>query len=141
VAMTKRAQNKVDLTAGITASLQPYNVDALSKALTRIPVYRPGEREALTFMQGLKAHIERIGKSLQDNQQVFMYCWHGPIQLQVLNISMPSDNVVAMHCLNSESCDVHVTGHMHSITFSFEIRTLVPPAVRTPIGFNMPSSK
>lgn len=68
-----------------------------------------------------------------------MYGWHGHEKvLQVLNISMPSTNVVSLHCTDGDGCHVHVAGHMHSVNF-FTIHTIVPPpAVRVPIGFVMP---
>ena len=69
-----------------------------------------------------------------------MYCWHGHEKMRVLEISMPSHNVVALHCINADNCQVHITGHMNSVNFSFLIHTIVPPEVRTPIGFNMPNS-
>jgi hypothetical protein len=95
---------------------------------------------AETFMEGLRAQAERLSKGLRDNEQVFMYCCHGIEKLQVLEISMPSSNVVSMCCLDAEKRSTYVTGHMHAITFSFVIETIVPPAERTPIGFNMPQS-
>ena len=51
---------------------------------------------------------------------------------------MPSANVVSMKCSDADGRDTYVTGHMHAITFSFVIATIVPPAERTAIGFSMP---
>jgi hypothetical protein len=68
-----------------------------------------------------------------------MFCYHGPERLQVLEVSMPSENVVSLRCLNSDSEETYVTGHMHSVTFSYTVHTIVPPEVKRPIGFRMPS--
>jgi hypothetical protein len=101
---------------------------------------RPEERQAEEFMEGLKAHAKRLEESLWDDQELQMFCCHGYERLQVLEISMPSLNVVALHCLDNEGRETHVTGHMHSVNFSFMVRTIEPPKIRTPIGFNMPRS-
>lgn len=98
------------------------------------------QRQASEFMEGLKAHAKRLEESLQENQELLMYCWHGHEKMRVLEISMPSHNVVALHCINADNCQVHITGHMNSVNFSFLIHTVVPPEVRTRIGFNMPNS-
>ena len=92
------------------------------------------------FMEGLKAQAEQLGKGLQDNQQVLMYCYHGLEKLCVRSIGMPSANVVSMRCVDADNRETYITGHMHAVTFSFVIHTLVPPEVKTPIGFNIPNS-
>jgi hypothetical protein len=101
----------------------------------------PNEELAKRFMEGLKAEADRLGSGLRENQQVLMYCYHGLEKLLVRSISMPSPNVVSMHCVDADDRDTHVTGHMHAVTFSFVVHTIVPPEVRRPIGFNMPSEE
>ena len=112
---------------------------ALSPATLQIQ--RPEERAAESFMEGLREHAERLSNGLQENQELQMYCYHGPENLRVLEIGMPSENVVALRCVNSDGEEAHVTGHMHSVTFSFLIHTIVPPEVKRPIGFRMPSDE
>lgn len=99
------------------------------------------ERAAESFMEGLREHAERLCNGLQENQELQMYCYHGSEPLRVLEISMPSENVVALRCVNREGEETHVTGHMHSVTFSFLIHTIVPPEVKRPIGFRMPADE
>jgi hypothetical protein len=105
-----------------------------------VPMYQVGEREAINFMKGLKAKVNSVEKQLKSDQQVFMYCWHGHEKLQVVGLSMPSDNVISMRCQDSEQREVHVTGHMHAFSFSIVVHTIKPPAVRVSIGFEMPQS-
>jgi hypothetical protein len=109
----------------------------LSPATLRIQ--RPEERAAESFMEGLRQRAESLESGLQENQEIQMFCYHGPENLRVLEVSMPSENVVSLRCLNADGEEAHVTGHMHSVTFSFLIHTIVPPEVKRPIGFNMPS--
>lgn len=108
----------------------------LSAAALRIQ--RPEERAAESFMEGLRQHAEGLEGGLQENQEIQMFCYHGPESLRVLEVSMPSENVVSLRCLNADGEEAHVTGHMHSVTFSFLIHTIVPPEVKRLIGFNMP---
>lgn len=105
-----------------------------------IPI-SPEERAAESFMEGLRRHTETLEESLKDNQELQMFCYHGYERLQVLEISMPSENVVSLRCLNVDNDETHVTGHMHSVNFSYVIHTIVPPNVKCPIGFIMPSDE
>lgn len=104
-----------------------------------LQIQRPEERAAESFMEGLRQHAENLESGLQENQELQMFCYHGPENLRVLEVSMPSENVVSLRCLNSDDEETHVTGHMHSVTFSFLIHTIVPPEVKRSIGFRMPS--
>jgi hypothetical protein len=119
---------------------EAYGIDRITEPLHKVPKPTdPFERLAEHFMQGLQAQANELSKGLKDNQQLLMYCYHGYEKLRVLSINMPSMNVVAMHCVDADDRETHVTGHLHAVTFSFVIDTLVPPEVRKPIGFNMPS--
>jgi hypothetical protein len=69
-----------------------------------------------------------------------MICWHGGERFQVLSVSMPSNNVVALHCRSAEGELIQVTGHMNSITFSFRVLTASEPVKCTRIGFELPST-
>jgi hypothetical protein len=100
-----------------------------------------GEQEAEIFMKGLLNQVRDIELTLQANQELIMICWHCDERLQVLSVSMPSNNVVALHCRNAEGTAIQVTGHMNAITFSFQIVTMTAPVERIKIGFDMPSSK
>lgn len=106
---------------------------------TRLVIRRPEERAAESFMEGLREHADKLEAGLREDQELHMLCYHGPERLRVLEISMPSENVVSLRCLNADGDETHVTGHMHAVTFSFVIHTIVPPEVKTPIGFRMPS--
>jgi hypothetical protein len=116
------------------APVLPGGIDFISSRPISVA---PEERQADEFMKGLKKHARLLETSLNENQELHMYCSNG---YRVLHISMPSHNVVAMHCLDHDGNETHVTGHMNSVTFEFVIHTLVPPETRRPIGFNMPSS-
>jgi hypothetical protein len=107
--------------------------------LSTLAIQRPEERAAESFMEGLRQRAESLERGLQENQEIQMFCYHGPENLRVLEVSMPSENVVSLRCLNADGEEAHVTGHMHSVTFSFLIHTIVPPEVKRPIGFRMPS--
>jgi len=50
---------------------------------------------------------------------------------------MPSENVVAPRCVDANGNQVQLTGHMHSVTFSFMVRKIQPPAKRNKMGFSM----
>jgi hypothetical protein len=96
------------------------------------------QEAAKKFIDGLRTQVARRSADLKENQEVAMYCWHGHEHLRVISISMPSHNVVAMHCVDANDCPTDVTGHIHSISFSIKVHTIVPPATKTPIGFEMP---
>jgi hypothetical protein len=98
------------------------------------------ETQARMYMEGLKAQSDALAKTLGPNQEVEMNCWHGTEKLKVLSVSLPSENVVALRCVDDEGATVQVTGHMNSLTFSFRVSTIVPPAVRKQIGFVMPNA-
>lgn len=108
-------------------------------AINRANVMLPAT-EAETYMDGLKAQHDELLKGLKDNEQLVMICWHGHERLQVTNIEMPSDNVVAMHCIDETGATIQVTGHMNALTLSFRVLKIEPPAVRKLIGFAMPNS-
>ena len=104
--------------------------------MTNIPTI--WETQARMYMEGLKAQADALGKTLGPNQEVEMNCWHGADKLKVQSVSLPSENVVALRCIDHEGATVQVTGHMNSLTFSFRVSTVVPPDVRKQIGFVMP---
>ncbi len=114
---------------------------ALSSRMTMPRIPSMWETQAELYMEGLKTQHDELSKTLKDNEQLVMICWHGHDKLQVISISMPSDNVVAMRCIDETSATIQVTGHMNALTFSFRIHTIIPPAVRKPIGFEMPQSE
>lgn len=122
--------------AGILRDSETRWLPELSPAL--VPI-RPEERAAESFMEGLREHANKLEAGLREDQELHMLCYHGPERLRVLEISMPSLNVVSLRCLNADGEEAHVTGHMHAVTFSFVIHTIVPPEVKQPIGFRMPS--
>jgi len=99
------------------------------------------ETQAKLFMEGLKAQVEQLEASLKADQELVMICWHGHEKFQVLSVSMPSKNVVALNCRDAEGDVTQVTGHMNSVTFSFRIVTAKEPSKRRPIGFEMPGSQ
>jgi len=96
------------------------------------------EVQAELFMDGLKDQVNTLEESLSDDQELVMTCWHGPEHLQVLQVSMPSRNVVALHCIDAQGNQAQVTGHMNAVTFSFRVVTVSPPAKPRKIGFCMP---
>lgn len=111
----------------------------MSELVANIPSF--WETQARIYMEGLKAQADALDKMLGPNQEVEMNRWHGAEKLIVLNVSLPSENVVALHCIDNEGATVQVTGHMNSLTFSFRVNTIVPPAVRKQIGFVMPNAE
>ena len=103
-----------------------------------LPTILPIDRaamEAETYMEGMKAQHDALLKTLKDDEQLLMICWHGHEKLEVMRISMPSNNVVAMTCLDETGATVQVTGHMNAVNFSYRVHKIVPPAVRIAIGF------
>jgi len=100
---------------------------------------RSAEQEGIAFMEGLRGQLLHTEASLDDSQQVFVYCWHGHEKLRVLGFSMSSDNVVSMKCESVDGSDVIVSGHMHSVSVSIVVRELEESAVRRVIGFELPS--
>ena len=69
-----------------------------------LQIRRPGEWEAESFMDGLRAQAAAMEIGVRENQELRMFCYHGLEKLRVLEISMPSDNVVCMRCLD-EDCE------------------------------------
>jgi hypothetical protein len=143
--MTRAAQDGFGAQLARISELATPSVSALSAmSMPTLPsaAYRfrhPEERAADCFMEGLRQCAEDLENGLQENQELQMFCYHGPEKLRVLEVSMPSENVVSLQCLNLDGEETHVTGHMHSVTFSYLIHTIVPPEVKRPIGFTMPS--
>ena len=110
--------------------------DRLREMMANIPTI--WETQARLYMEGLKAQADALAETLGPQQEVVMNCWHGTEKLAVLRVSLPSENVVALHCVDTDGNTVQVTGHMNSLTFSFRVQNIVPPAIRRPIGFIMP---
>jgi hypothetical protein len=136
--MSREAQDNLGTQlARLSAPVMP----SMHEFVPEMRIQRPEERAANSFMHGLRQHAQRLASGLRENQELQMYCYHGPENLRVLEISMPSENVVSLQCLNSNDEELHVTGHMHSVTFSYLVHTIVPPEVKRPIGFNMPSEE
>lgn len=106
-------------------------------ALPKIPSM--WEVQAELFMEGLKDQARSLEKSLKQDEELIMTCWHGSEKLQVRSVSMPSENVVALHCVDADGNQIQVTGHMSAITFSFMVYKVQPPAKPSKIGFSMPS--
>ena len=99
------------------------------------------EEQAEMYMRGLKAQVAEIEASLKADQELVMICWQGQERMQVISVGMPSHNVVALRCSDSEGAIIQVTGHMHSISFSFRVVSTIAPAKRNKIGFDMPLSE
>ena len=99
----------------------------------------PWETQARLFMEGLKAQAQDLEASLNADQELKMTCWHGQERFDVLRVSMPSHNVVALNCLDDKGETAQVTGHMHSVTFSFRKVTQKEAVPRRKIGFDMPA--
>lgn len=129
-----------DLMESALRPIVPYVPDTYRQISPKFERSDPWLELAKRFMKGLKAQADALSRGLQENQQVLMFCYHGLEKLQVQTINMPSANVVSMKCLDSEGRQTYVTGHLYAVTFSFVIETIMPPAVRTPIGFNMPKN-
>ena len=134
----ERQANKFSGTALARAEYLPGGIDFSAIVPKFVPV-PPEQRQASLFMAGLQAQAKRLEENLKEDQELLMFCWHGHEKMRVLEISMPSHNVVALHCLDGENRETHVTGHMNSVNFSFVVLTIVPPKIRIPIGFNMPT--
>lgn len=139
-------KKELEKMSGVRNELELYGMPvgpSYAESLTSIPfrVQRPEERAAETFMEGLRSHAENLARGLKENQELQMYCYQGPEKLRVLEIAMPSENVVALRCINERKEETHVTGHMHSVNFSFVIHTIVPPEIKLPLGFRMPSGE
>ncbi len=97
------------------------------------------EVHAEHYMEGVQAQARELEQSLKADEELVMMCWHGHEQLRVLFVSMPSENVVALRCVDANGDQTQITGHMSAITFSFTIRKIKPPAKRNRIGFEMPA--
>ena len=69
-----------------------------------------------------------------------MICWHGHEKFEVLSVCMPSQNVVALNCRDSEGDETQVTGHMNSVTYSFRVVIAKESVQHRLIGFDMPSN-
>jgi len=129
--------------AYLTDSMSAYRnplLDLMPPETRTMQVRSPYEVQAEVYMNGLKAQVAELEASLATNQELIMVCWHGNENFQVLSVSMPSNNVVALHCRDGEGEVIQLTGHMNSITFSFRVVATDAPAKRTKIGFEMPSS-
>jgi len=139
--MEKLSRLNRELPSGLESILRDadrsYGVPGLTP--TTMHIQGPAERAAESFMEGLRDHADRLQSGLREDQELHMLCYHGPERLRVLEISMPSENVVSLRCLNADGDEAHVTGHMHAVTFSYVIHAVVPPEVKRPIGFRMPS--
>ena len=109
--------------------------------LPNLKIIQPEEREAEMYMAGLKAQVRSLESNLAPNQQLYMTCWHGEERFQVLKVSMPSHNVVALQCLDQDGEITQVTGHMKSVTFSFRILTAKELVEPRKIGFEMPNAR
>ncbi|MGO8717691.1 MAG: hypothetical protein ACLQMO_00560 [Acidobacteriaceae bacterium] len=99
------------------------------------------EKQAHLYMQGLRSQNNELQQKLKENEELLMCCWYAEEELRVLTISMASDNVVALNCIDSDGATVQVTGHMTALAFSFRVRTIAPPAVRKSIGFTMQTTE
>jgi hypothetical protein len=99
----------------------------------------PWEQQAEIYMEGLRKQVRDRESSLKTDEALAMICVQGNEKFQVLSISMPSENVVALHCVDGDGDTVQLTGHMHAVTFSFRVKKTTVPIPRRPIGFDMPS--
>jgi hypothetical protein len=96
------------------------------------------ETQAELYMEGLQHQAKTLGKGLKQDEELVMTCWHGGEKFQVLSVGMPSQNVVALKCVDVDGNHVQVTGHMNAVTFSFMVRKVQPPAKPCKIGFSIP---
>jgi hypothetical protein len=131
----------MDAASRSTFSPFPVGIDYLDRMPTIPKIINIWDTQAKLFMEGLKSQVEELEANLKPNQELVMTCWHGHEQFQVLSVSMPSKNVVALNCRDSEGDVSQVTGHMNSVTFSFRIVTAKEPVQRRRIGFDLPSGE
>lgn len=101
----------------------------------------PWEQQAELYINGLKTQVEEREAALKPDEVLSMICTQGNENFAVQSISMPSHNVVALHCLDSEGNNVQLTGHMHAITFSFRVKKAQAAVERKRIGFEFPSAR
>jgi hypothetical protein len=109
--------------------------------ITNLKLIHPEQREADLYMEGLKAQVKQLEANLAPNQQLYMTCWHGHEKFEVLNVRMPSHNVVALQCIDEDGEITQVTGHMGAITFSFRVVTSKELVEPRRIGFEMPNAR
>jgi hypothetical protein len=114
-------------------------VDPMSFRMPKLPEMKSvWEIQSELYMKGLRDQARSFESSLKPDEELVMTCWHGHEKLQVLYVSMPSENVVALHCLDTDGNHVQITGHMNAVTFSFMVYKIEPPARPNKIGFSMP---
>ena len=98
----------------------------------------PYEEQAVLYMKGLVKQVREREAALKADEVLLMLCIQGSERLQVQSVSMPSHNVVALRCMDSDGGSVQLTGHMHAITFSFRVLKQQSPEPRRKIGFEVP---
>jgi hypothetical protein len=117
----------------------PALIDPMSFRMPELPKMKSmWEVQAELFMEGLQNQAQELETSLKPDEELVMTCWHGNEKFHVLSVSMPSQNVVALRCVDAEGNQIQMTGHMHAVTFSFMVCKTQPPAERNKIGFAMP---
>jgi hypothetical protein len=115
-------------------------MEPMNYRMPQMPIIKSAwETQAELFMEGLRKQVHSLEKSLKADEELVMTCWHGHEKFQVLSVSMPSQNVVALHCVDAEDNHSQITGHMNAVTFSFKVCKIQPPAKPKKIGFSMPT--
>jgi len=115
-------------------------MEPMNYKMPQMPIIKSvWETQAELFMAGLRKQVRSLEQSLKADEQLVMMCWHGPEKFQVLSVSMPSQNVVALHCVDADDNHSQITGHMNAVTFSFKVCKIQPPAKPKKIGFSMPT--
>jgi hypothetical protein len=106
-----------------------------------LPRINEWQEQAELYMEGLMEQVREREAALEADQELSMVCWQGQEQFWVQSVSMPSHNVVALHCVDSSGATIQLTGHMHAITFSFRVHEIEAPFTPKKIGFDLPSGK
>lgn len=94
-------------------------------------------KESETFIKGIAAQVDHLRKELSEDQDLFMYYWHGPEKLRALGLSNPSDNVIAVLSEDKALNQFVVVGGIHAFSFSLIVESIAPRLARRPIGFDV----
>ena len=119
-------------------------LDAMTRMLDPVLVVgeaelpSPGETQAASFHNYIRAHIETLQKHLRPGEELFVYVHTGFEIIRVLNMAMPDWHMVVLTGLDVDDNPAQLITNIQQVRFVCKIMRVSPEHKHNPIGFKFP---
>jgi hypothetical protein len=95
------------------------------------------EQQANNFLEGIEVEVKFLQDHLAPDEELWMYYTNGFEFVRVLEITLPSTNVVVMSGHDQDGNDVRVLAHINAVQFTCKVVRVQPDEKPKRIGFSV----